>query len=311
LNDSIKNGSLNKNGNIKNYEVINFGCAGYSTGQEALQYELQAAKYKPDALVLVYNRGDSMESVIANKARKKAEPRPYFYIDQPGQVKEDDSVLAANFEKLKPNPAMNFLRKYSTVYGVLNQTDFSLTLNEPRYRKIKEWIASGVSKVNGMRADKSRPYGSNVSSSSIAVGVDGIDPRARRTRARKLRPYNNNDMTSVRMDRTRPYSKALYPDQDEMKVTKALIGKLASQAAKNGQVFVLVIYPNLDRYAALTDQAKQLKAMAEENHFLYLDLSPSFLSDPQPRSNFALYHFNKKGHITVANQLFQLFSRLL
>ena len=272
LNTSLGEGSQNKNSKIKGYEVINFACAGYSTGQEILQYERQAQKYKPDAIVLLYNRGDSMESVVNNKARKKAEPRPYFYIDQAGQLKEDDSVLAANFDKLKPQPIKDWLRQNSTIYGVLNQTDFLLTLNEPKYRKIKGWFTSIVSWPTKLRRSKSNTTSTQ---DSILHGT----------------PKNN-----------------FYPDQDEMTVTKALIGKLAQHAAKNGQVFTLVIYPNLDKYAVLTDQAKQLKTMADENHFRYIDLSPSFLSDPQPRSNFALYHLNKKGHITVANQLFKLFS---
>lgn len=282
---------LNNSNPNKRYETINFGCGGYSTAQEFVQYERERSKYKPDAIVLLYNRGDSMESVISNKDRKKAEARPYFYIDQTGQLKEDDSVLTANFDKLKPHPIRDWLRRYSTIYSVLNQTDFSLTLNEPRYRKIKGWVNSAVSWstniIYGFRAHmklaptKPRPYG---------VFGDRLSKRAD-----AIRPYNEEHVGGG------------YLDQDEMVVTKALIQKLAQQAANNGQIFVLAVYPNIDHYAALTEQARQLKVLASENHFLYLDLSPSFLADPQPRSNFALYHFNKKGHITVANQLYKVF----
>jgi len=280
------NGSLNNHDKNRRYEAINFGCGGYSTGQEVLQYEREAAKYKPDAIFLFYNRGDSLESVVTNKDRKKAEPRPYFYLDQSGQLKEDDSVLAANFDKLKPQPLRDFLGKNSTIYGALNQADFSLTLNEPHYRKIKGWLNSAVS----WSANIMHPHEMNT-----AYGLS------------KPRPYISVIPTQASLLQQGLYSKAFYPDQDEMTVTKALISKLANQAAKNGQTFVLVIYPNIDHYSALTEQAKQLKILARENHFLYLDLSPAFLADPQPRSNFALYHFNKKGHITVANQLLRVF----
>jgi len=144
---------LNKANPSEHYETINFGCGSYSTGQEVVQYEREGAKYKPDAIVLVYNRGDSMESVVTSKDRKRTEPRPYFYIDRFGQLKEDDSVLAANFDKLKPNLLRDWLRKNSAIYGVINQADFSLTLNEPLYRKIKGWV---VSLVNA--ASNGRPY---------------------------------------------------------------------------------------------------------------------------------------------------------
>jgi len=257
---------LNNTNSNRRYETINFGCGGYSTAQEFVQYKSQGIKYNPDAIVLLFNRGDSMESVVTTKARKKAEPKPYFYIDQSGQLKEDDLVLAANFDKIKPHPIWDWLRKYSTIYSVINQSDFSLTLNEPRYRKIKGWLTS-------------------------------LSNRVRRV----ANPVSKEDFSSSQA------STDLYPDQDEMAVTKALISKLAQQAAQNGQLFIVVIYPNLDHYVALTEQAQQLKSLAKEKHFLYLDLSPSFLADPQPRSNFALYHLNKKGHLTVANQLFEIF----
>src|ERR1700687_5059060 len=44
-------------------EVLNFGCSGYSTGQEVLQFEREVAQYKPDLSILLYNRGDSMENI--------------------------------------------------------------------------------------------------------------------------------------------------------------------------------------------------------------------------------------------------------
>ena len=64
---------------ISQFEVINFGCSSYSTGQELLQYEQQVDNYNPDAVVLLYNRGDSLENVVKAKDRKRAEARPLFF----------------------------------------------------------------------------------------------------------------------------------------------------------------------------------------------------------------------------------------
>ncbi len=268
----ILEAKLNQSHRNKHYEVINFGCGAYSTGQECLQYQSQVAQYKPDAIVLFYNRGDSMESIVKQKERKRALPRPYFYIDQDGRLKEDDSILSANIDKLKPQPLRDWLRNNSTVYGVLNQTDFTLNLNEPLYRKLKGWWGSILS------------WSTNTGGASPAP----TDP----------------SYSSVSKPAQQQIS---YPDQDEMVVTKALIGKLASQAASQKQTFILCIYPNINHYAELTEQAKQLKAFATENHFVCRDLSPAFLADTDPHSNFFLYHLNQKGHTTVANQLFQTF----
>ncbi len=130
-------GSENTPTQIKHFEVINFGCSSYSTGQEILQYEQEADLYKPDAVVLLYNRGDSSENIVNANNRKKAEARPYFYLDAAGKLQQDNSVLLTSQNKLKPNVIKEFLRRYSAIYGVLTQADFTLSLNEPRYCKLK------------------------------------------------------------------------------------------------------------------------------------------------------------------------------
>jgi hypothetical protein len=161
--EKLLNAQLHKTsmGNIKQFEVINFGCSSYSTGQELLQYEQEADKYKPDAIVLLYNRSDSLENVVSAKDRKRAEGRPYFYLDQAGQLQQDNSILVANKDKLKTNALKEFLRKNSAIYGVLTQADFSLSLNEPRYCKLKNWwqaLLNLPSKLNGKQPIVSKAY---------------------------------------------------------------------------------------------------------------------------------------------------------
>jgi lysophospholipase L1-like esterase len=119
-------------------EVINFGCSGYSTGQEVLQFEQQVAQYKPDITILLYNRGDNVENV-RKPGDLKAEPRPYFYLDQ-GKLRQDDEILTVNKKDLAPNTVLDFLRRNSNIYGVLSHANLNLSINEPVYRKVRSLV---------------------------------------------------------------------------------------------------------------------------------------------------------------------------
>lgn len=119
-----------------NVEVLNFGCSSYSTGQEFLQLKNEVAQYQPDITVLMYNRGDNIENV-RDPMTLKADPRPYFYLDQSGALREDNAVLQANQAALTPNAVQAFLSKNSRIYGVLSQTNLALSINEALYHKLK------------------------------------------------------------------------------------------------------------------------------------------------------------------------------
>lgn len=132
---------LNNSGNQK-YEVINFACSSYSTGQQHEQFLNEVSTYKPDITVLLYNRGDAVEN-IRQPGKLKVEPRPYFYLDQQGNLQQDNTILAVNKAKLSPSPVLDFLRAHSSIYGVLSQTNLALSINEPIYGKLKnafDWV---------------------------------------------------------------------------------------------------------------------------------------------------------------------------
>lgn len=130
------------------YEVLNFGCAGYSTAQEVVQYETQITRFDPDVVVLFFNQGDAVESIVQANQRDTADPKPYFYLDSRGELREDDSIMLANAKKLAPNPVLDWLRRNSRLYGVLSQTNFSLTVNEARYVKLKKSLSALEKKVS-------------------------------------------------------------------------------------------------------------------------------------------------------------------
>jgi hypothetical protein len=128
------------NRKISRFEVINFGCSSYSTGQELLQYRQEVLPYDVDAIVLLYNRGDTIENSLEPGKRATAEIRPYFYVDKEGNLQIDNSVMEDNARKLAKSPFWDFLRSHSRIYGALSQMNLSLSLNESRYRKLRAWI---------------------------------------------------------------------------------------------------------------------------------------------------------------------------
>jgi hypothetical protein len=141
LNDSLKTKPFwAGHRKVNQFEVINFGCSSYSTGQELLQYRKQVLPYDVDAVVLLYNRGDTVENTLDFGKRNIAEIRPYFYVDASGQLAVDNSVLEQNAGKLSKNPFWDFVRTRSRIYGALSQMNLSLSLNESRYRKLRSWI---------------------------------------------------------------------------------------------------------------------------------------------------------------------------
>lgn len=136
-----------------NFAVLNFGCSSYSTGQQVLQFEQQAVKYKPDFTVLLYVSGAALQNVY-NPYKRVAEARPYFYIDSAGKLQEDDSILREQAIAMQPNTVLSFLRKNSRIYGVLSQTNLSLSIHEKLYHKIRGWFVNLMSKVQPARNNK-------------------------------------------------------------------------------------------------------------------------------------------------------------
>lgn len=152
--EKILNNSATKN---KTVEVLNFGCSSYSNGQEMLQLERQIAPFKPDLVVLMYNRGDYIEN-IRDPSTLKAEPRPYFYLAADGALTQDNTIMDFNKDGFRPNPTTDFLRRHSRIYGILTHTNLALSLNEMLYSKLRNSIMKMLpgSKTNWKRIEA--PY---------------------------------------------------------------------------------------------------------------------------------------------------------
>lgn len=144
------NADAKEKGSVQRFEVINFGCSSYSTGQEVLTYEKYIRAYKPNLVMAMYTRGDTLENSIDFARLQTVEARPYFYLDG-DELKEDDSILLASKEKLSPHPVLDFLRSKSRIYGVYNQTIFSLTLTDKIYNRFARLLGSITDKIKGKK----------------------------------------------------------------------------------------------------------------------------------------------------------------
>lgn len=143
--------------NARKYEVINFACSSFSTGQELLMLKKQAVYYHPDIVIALYNRGDSDENIFVPGPAALAQPRPCFYLDSAGGLKLDTKLLEACRFKLAPNPVMSFLRKNSRIFGVLSQTHLQMSIDEPRYRKLTALLGN-LSTILPFESMRFKPY---------------------------------------------------------------------------------------------------------------------------------------------------------
>jgi lysophospholipase L1-like esterase len=245
------------------YETINFGCSSYSTGQEMLQFDRQAAAYKPDLVVLLYTPGDTLENSVSPIKRTAAEARPYFYLDQNKELQQDNGVLTLNYEKLRPRPLREFLRAHSTIFGAYAQTNLSLIMSDKVYFRATRLVSQIASKIALL---------------VTSAGHDQAPP------AGLLPPtWTEPDKLAV--------SEAIIKKLDHQ--VRAAGGKLVVMAypdiGKGDPVYISA----RQRFAKL----------AKQEGFGYLDLSDAFSHDVDPNNLFVKVHFSKLGHDLTARQL--------
>ncbi len=251
-----------------NYEVMNFGCSSYSTGQEYLQYKRDVAKYKPDLTIVMMCKGDTLENNIDVLHRDKAEPRPYFYLDGQGKLQQDMSIIAENSDKLDPNTpsnrVINWLRAHSNIYGIITRTNFNLFLGDKAYYRIMRFQQAATKKVNDFIQEKIL--------------------------------HKKVEQTAL-----------IYAPQENRAVTKALVHEFQKAVEQSGSKFALMLFPDVtasDVDWATT--VAQLKSQSVADNFTLIDLQPRFKQDKDPSSLFLQFHFSKRGHDLTAETISDL-----
>ncbi len=251
------------NAGNKQYESINFGCSGYSTGQELIQFNQEAARYKPDLVVLLYTPGDTLENSVSPLKRSDAEPRPYFYLGHQNKLCQDNGVLTLNYEKLRPRPLREFLRAHSTIFGAYAQTNLSLKMSDKLYFRLTRFLGQVSGKiaaiVSGSNKNQAPPAG--------LIPPNWREPDKLAVSEALIKKLNH-DVTSA----GGKLVVMAYPD----------VGKGDPQYIK---------------------ARGHLAALARSEGYGYLDLSDAFSHDQNPNSLFIKVHFSKLGHDLTAGQL--------
>jgi hypothetical protein len=295
---------------IQRFEVINFGCSSYSTGQQLLQYRQQVLKYQPDAIVLLYNRGDSLENVIKPGANLSSlEPRPYFYLDNSGALHLEKSILQSNQDKLHSNPVLDFFRSNSRIYGVFTQAHLSLSMNDSRYRKLVSWFRSFSER--GLPAGFEGAHGAPLPNS---LQTDSATKGACNAPLKEPIPGSPaQDGSNTSWERRHPAGftgacnapAPMTPPQDPLRVTLALVHTLATEAKAHHQSFIFMMFPNTIGDPDVDRQQTQLKKLAKKDGFDFIDLLPPF-QNADPDADFIQIHFSPIGHRRVATALYNL-----
>jgi hypothetical protein len=228
-----------------------------------LQFRQEAAQFKPDLVVLLYTPGDTLENSVPPTKRAEADPRPYFYIDEKGHLRQDNGVLSLNYEKLKPRPLREFLRSHSTIYGAYKQTDLSLRMSDKVYFRTTRLLSQITTKIAKLFSPSDKGQGP----------PPGLVPPT----------WAEPDKLAV--------SEALIKKLDSD--VRAAGGKLVVMAypdvGKGDPVYI--------------SARERLAKLAQQQGFGYLDLSDAFSRDQNPNNLFVKVHFSKLGHDLTATQL--------
>ena len=256
-------------------ETLNFGCSSYSTGQELMLYNKQVRAYKPDIVVLFYTPGDTVENTISLEKRFKAEPRPYFYLDEKQRLMQDNGVLTLNAEKLKDRPLREFLRANSTIFGAFHQSIFSLALSDKVYLRTVRLADRLIQSITNLGLKR------------------GLKP---------------GQTPGKKADQPLLPPPGLFPprwqDSDPLEVSQVLVSKFSDDVKASGAKFVVMTYPDYgknDKTFALA-RARFAK-LAKEKGFAFLDLSEVFNQHHNYDKLFVKVHFSSTGHDLTARAL--------
>jgi hypothetical protein len=91
--------------------------------------------------------------------------------------------------------------------------------------------------------------------------------------------------------------------QDPWKVSAAVINRANDDCKKLNSKFMVVCFPNIVNEAEYSKQIEALGKQAQSEGFLYLDLTPDYIGNKDPKSLFLKYHFSAAGHQLAARRI--------
>jgi hypothetical protein len=288
-------------------EVLNFGSAGYSTGQEYLQYICKVAAYKPDITILCYHDRDDIQNAALSSFQ------PSFGIKQPDHV----TVRWVEFDRYRKSEAawklthLEWLRKHSRVLGVLLKA-YSGISKEPLYHQ----LVLGLSSI----ANIIQQFCVHV---SLAQPGEVISQEEAKINFNRLKLCREASLSMDSSTREYPPGEVDYWDNrtinmhmpdtlERWSVTRAIVRLLFNACERNKSKLVFVSLP--DNYPSQSGQEllDWCVYMKGEKSIPVLNMYPLFL-DAQSRPNdcyfFPSSHLTTKGHKLVAQLLYDFIQK--
>jgi lysophospholipase L1-like esterase len=116
----------------KRIETLNFSASGYGTAQELILFQVLAASYQPDLVILQVHGGND----IRNNSRtlEKENGRPFFVLNPDGTLRLDNSFTSRARFRLMTTPARRLFRRIAP-YARLAQLIHAVRQEDPRKRR--------------------------------------------------------------------------------------------------------------------------------------------------------------------------------
>lgn len=286
-------------------EVLNFAMAGYSTGQEYLQYLHRVRDYQPDVTVLMYHVLDNDENVHSGVIQEAAFPRPYFSLDPTGALLIDWTVLDHYLrgDRAKLMLRCDWLRRNSRIWGVLSRFDSNLKTDKTYQAIAKVWRTSLCFLTTPIKtapcdADTS-PVRSALESEARGVpgeyAPNGTDPNSA---IQPLRFKTSSAEAAM-------FNTYLKSHNCHFAVTKALIVRLSAACRESGSRLVLAALPAPSNSMFYFRELHGLRELCSKNDIEFVNLHEHFpLMEPgKPNEYLIQSHFSKAGHRLISNLL--------
>lgn len=284
---------LNASG--KKAEVLNFGVSAFNTGQEYLLYLEKVAQYKPDVLVLMYNAGDTEETIKPAGPLSGIFPRPYFLLNPDSSLSIDWSVVDDHLNNPKAQLIHRFqnIRDNSRLWGLFEKIE--PTLNTV---PVFKWLGE---RVSGVYTSASTP-----SNDVFARRMDYLNHFEKS-------PYGAPLPDSVKSFHAdiQPKNEIQIPivvNNTIFKTTATIIYRLNELCKQNNCKLIVVGVPSLNNSIYYVRQLNDMEKLAKERSFDFINLQQVFPSlAPMEKSPYLYpsFHFNAKGHELVAHTLYE------
>jgi hypothetical protein len=266
---------LNKLGDTRHYEVLNFGVLSYNLGQEYLRMKHLAMKFQPDLVVFTV-RPNALLFMGPDPKQRFFNARPLFSIGPDGSLFEDRSYQKywLNSSEGKRFQATRWLRFHSRLWSVLGRS----ILQVEEYIQRTSWKWKHLARRFSVR--------------------------------QAVRLPSPNRIPSMGDLSVQEQNKVLIDAVDYLgEVASMLVAEAHAECSKHDCKFLLLRLP-ATKSKRLAHEDLAVRNIAENKRLNYLDLNPIFdrmeeQSKTQSARNHFYFvdHYARQGNSCIANAL--------